>query len=118
MTRRRWAAVLCVLVLATGCGRGSHADDAPVAEPPASNATGAPAAAAGRYQPFTVLGAINDPSIDESSGLAASRRNPGLLWTHNDSGNPPYLFATNPGNLRVSLADVPDEDDDSLVIVR
>jgi len=29
-----------------------------------------------------------------------------------------YLFATNPGNLRVSLADVPDEDDDSVVITR
>jgi hypothetical protein len=29
-----------------------------------------------------------------------------------------YLLAPNAGNLRVSLADVPDEDDDALVIVR
>jgi len=29
-----------------------------------------------------------------------------------------YLFATNPGNLRVALADLPDQDDDSVVITR
>ncbi len=32
--------------------------------------------------------------LDESSGVAASRRYPGVLWTHNDSGNEPLLFAT------------------------
>lgn len=32
--------------------------------------------------------------LDESSGVAASHRYPGLLWTHNDSGNDPVLFAT------------------------
>jgi hypothetical protein len=30
----------------------------------------------------------------ESSGVVASRRYPGVLWTFNDSGNPPELFAT------------------------
>jgi len=29
-----------------------------------------------------------------------------------------YLFATNPGNLRVALADLPDPDDDTVVITR
>jgi twitching motility protein PilT len=29
-----------------------------------------------------------------------------------------YLFATNPGNLRVALADIPEEDDGSVVITR
>src|SRR6476661_7444443 len=29
-----------------------------------------------------------------------------------------YLFATNPGNLRVALADLPDEEDESVVITR
>jgi twitching motility protein PilT len=29
-----------------------------------------------------------------------------------------YLYATNPGNLRVALADVPGEDDDSVIITR
>jgi hypothetical protein len=31
--------------------------------------------------------------VHESSGLAASRLNPGLLWTHNDSGDGPFLYA-------------------------
>lgn len=33
------------------------------------------------------------PDLQESSGLAASARVPGLLWTMNDSGNEPELFA-------------------------
>ncbi|MER5885140.1 WD40 repeat domain-containing protein [Streptomyces sp. NPDC001941] len=31
---------------------------------------------------------IEDPRIDESSGLAASRRHPGVYWTHNDQDEP------------------------------
>ena len=37
---------------------------------------------------------FGDARVTESSGVAVSRRSPGVLWTHNDSGNPPYLFAT------------------------
>lgn len=32
--------------------------------------------------------------LRESSGLAASHRYPGILWTHNDSGDGPVLYAT------------------------
>ena len=39
-------------------------------------------------------GMFADKRISESSGVAPSRRTPGLLWTHDDSGEPPYLFAT------------------------
>lgn len=31
--------------------------------------------------------------LTEASGLAASRKNPGVLWTHNDSGDNSRLFA-------------------------
>lgn len=34
------------------------------------------------------------PALTESSGVVLSRRYPGMLWTHNDSGNEPLLFAT------------------------
>lgn len=37
--------------------------------------------------------AMQHPRLRESSGLAASRRDPGLLWTLNDSGNPAEIFA-------------------------
>ncbi|MCA9065555.1 MAG: hypothetical protein KDA96_20950 [Planctomycetaceae bacterium] len=39
---------------------------------------------------------VNDPMISESSGLAASRSNPGLLWVHNDSGDTSRLFGLGP----------------------
>lgn len=36
---------------------------------------------------------INDPRLDELSGLAASTQHPGVLWTHNDSGDSARIFA-------------------------
>ena len=40
-------------------------------------------------------GSLRSPPITESSGVAVSRRHPGVLWTHNDSGDGPMLYATN-----------------------
>lgn len=45
----------------------------------------------------------------ESSGLAASRRDPRILWTMNDSGGEPVLYAVEPngarrGDLRITGA--------------
>ena len=39
------------------------------------------------------IGTLEHPEIREASGIAASRRHPGIFWVHNDSGNPPSLFA-------------------------
>ena len=39
------------------------------------------------------VGRLGHPAIREASGLTASRRHPGIFWTHNDSGNPSALFA-------------------------
>lgn len=36
---------------------------------------------------------IDDPRITESSGLAASTRHPGIVYTHNDSGGVPKIYA-------------------------
>jgi hypothetical protein len=35
------------------------------------------------------------PPIIEASGIAASRKNPGVLWTHNDSGDRSRIYALN-----------------------
>ncbi|MGH7597591.1 MAG: hypothetical protein ACREOI_14655 [bacterium] len=40
-------------------------------------------------------GLIEYDRINEASGIAASRQNPGVLWTHNDSGDKNRLFALN-----------------------
>jgi hypothetical protein len=44
----------------------------------------------------TELFKISDPRIPESSGLAASHKHPGILYTHNDSGHLPQVFAIGP----------------------
>ena len=40
-----------------------------------------------------LLANLHDTRINESSGLATSWRNEGVLWTHNDSGDDSFLFA-------------------------
>ncbi len=45
------------------------------------------------YGPPIHLADLEEKSVDESSGVVASRRNPGLFWTHNDSGDGPLLYA-------------------------
>jgi hypothetical protein len=39
------------------------------------------------------LANLENRSINESSGIAASRRNANILWTHNDSGDGPFVYA-------------------------
>ena len=48
----------------------------------------------------TIIGSVSATEISEASGIVASRQNPGVLWTHNDSTYPGTVFAlsTN-GNL-------------------
>lgn len=41
----------------------------------------------------TRLGNVEAPTITEISGLVASRRAPGVLWVHNDSGDDPRIYA-------------------------
>jgi hypothetical protein len=41
------------------------------------------------------VGTNQSASITEASGLAASRRNPHVLWAHNDSGDSARVFAIN-----------------------
>src|SRR5437773_40798 len=38
--------------------------------------------------------ALASPRLIESSGVAVSHAHPGVLWSHNDSGDGPYLYAT------------------------
>jgi hypothetical protein len=52
------------------------------------------------------VGQIEDPRLVELSGLAASWRNPGVLWAVADSGNPAVVYALGPtgtvlGGLRL-----------------
>ena len=45
------------------------------------------------FGPPTRITTIKNQSINESSGLVASRTTPGAYWTHNDSGDGPFIYA-------------------------
>jgi hypothetical protein len=49
--------------------------------------------AAGGYANGVNFGTVTAFEITEASGLVASRQNPGVLWTHNDSTYPGTVFA-------------------------
>jgi hypothetical protein len=57
----------------------------PRSETPASSQEG--------YGAATKVARIKNQSITESSGLVASRTLPGAYWTHNDSGDGPFIYA-------------------------
>jgi hypothetical protein len=45
------------------------------------------------FQSPQILATLEDLDINESSGIVASRLNPNLYWTHNDSGDGPFIYA-------------------------
>jgi hypothetical protein len=48
-----------------------------------------------RFAPALKTGTVETPLVKEASGILASRKNPGVLWVHNDSGDAPRLYAFN-----------------------
>jgi hypothetical protein len=72
-----------------------------------------------RYGPPTTIATFKDKSISESSGLVASRSMPGAYWTHNDSGDGPFIYAFDTrgeslGVFRVAGAQARDWEDMSI----
>lgn len=68
------------------------------------------------YESPVHLADLEDRTINESSGIVASRRNPDLFWTHNDSGDGPFIYAfdrkgKNRGRWRVANAQAIDWED-------
>jgi hypothetical protein len=113
---RRWPVAAISLLLAAGCSGSKGAAEDPLAPPPPSSTASSGPSGTGAYQPSTVLGRIADPAVTESSGLVASRRNPGLLWTHNDSGDEPLVYCIDMqgrscGTWRVTGAEAIDWED-------
>lgn len=87
----------------------------------AARPTAAPAPECPSFAVVPSPGTLTPPAIVEASGLAASRRNPGVLWTHNDSdvdGPLVYAFAAADarwlGRWRLDGAEVHDWEDMAL----
>jgi T5SS/PEP-CTERM-associated repeat protein len=58
-------------------------------------------AAAQTFNSGITTGTISNNLVVEASGIVASHLNPGILWTHNDSGNAPDLFPTTPSGANL-----------------
>ncbi len=74
-------------LLFTGCSAVSSSDIGNNNKPNEKNSL--------NYQKPQIIGQISSKEITESSGIAASRCNKGVLWTHNDSGDDAFIFALN-----------------------
>jgi hypothetical protein len=88
----RFVTIVLLLVLLTGCqtvsrdvkaDRRSAAREAEQRSPQPN----------GIYGPPERIGVLENRAIDESSGIVASRTTPGMYWTHNDSGDGPFIYA-------------------------
>ncbi len=61
----------------------------------ASNTNESVAEKSNVYGKPQIIGEIKSNEITESSGIAASRCNQNVFWTHNDSGDDAFIFALN-----------------------
>lgn len=48
------------------------------------------------YGDPVATGTVASAAVTEASGIALSRRHPGTIWVHNDSGGGPFVYATDP----------------------
>jgi hypothetical protein len=94
-----------VVVAACGGGGADATPTAPTATTPRSSATPAPALC-GALRVRT-RGRVAAPEATELSGLVASAAQPGILWSHNDSGDRARVFALRTDGSLVAALDVP-----------
>ena len=80
--------ILLAIVAAAGCGQR---DAGPSAEGRAGQAP--PPVGCPVCGPPRAVGAALSPALTEVSGLIESAIHPGMLYAHNDSGDPPRFFA-------------------------
>jgi hypothetical protein len=71
MMARFFCICLCIVLIA--CGRSSEIQK-------------------DLFEQGVIAGVLDSKKIDEASGLAASHTYPGMLWTHNDSGDKARIF--------------------------
>lgn len=106
------AGALLIGVLALACdgdGDGPSPGDTP-------DATNAPTKGAPAESPDaqtmcaatpSMQGSVASNALIEISGIAASRKQPAVLWAHNDSGDSPRAFAIGPGGQDLGAYPIP-----------
>lgn len=113
----RWLALGALCVLAAGCGDDGSGPPTATSPPPAVSAPAQPALC-GRLD-VRVTGRVRAPAANELSGLALSRTQARVLWSHNDSGDAPRILAvTRTGTLlaQVVVTNAENEDWEDIAI--
>src|SRR5689334_15559786 len=87
--------------LVIGCSAAPSNETEETAEASSSSLAACPAS-----WTRTSLGARELAASNEASGLAASRKNAGVLWTHDDSGDSARVFAMTFAGAHLGIYDV------------
>ena len=90
-------------------------------EKPAPTPTPPPVVVESTYENVQDRGLLENAQLDEASGLAASRKNPGYLWSHNDSGdkNRIFLFDTyGKGKYEFTIQGAENRDWEDMAVVK
>jgi hypothetical protein len=95
--------VVLLTVLLAGCegvdSTGSSSSTTATTAAPVSNPL-----PCRKYSASTNVGTVRDSALSELSGLAMSPRHPGIMWTHNDSGDSARMFAiSTSGQLQATI---------------
>ena len=99
LMKKRTAVVTLALLLLAALAPACHTSEATrLRQIAAETRKGEAAAAEATPLPLdptkpVQLATLEDRRVKESSGLVASRRSPDLFWTHNDSGDGPFVYA-------------------------
>ena len=57
------------------------------------------------FEPATTVATVKAADVTETSGIATSKKNPGVFWLHNDSGDTARAFAIgSDGELKATLS--------------
>ena len=55
------------------------------------------------YEKYEVSGKLESPDLKEASGIAASKCQPNVFWTHNDSGDDGMLYAIDSNGVHLGV---------------
>lgn len=108
----KYCSIVISALLAIFSGAGCAFDSGTAAEPRSTD-----------FDAPQISGTIRSQDVNESSGVAASKCQSGVFWTHNDSGDGPFIYAFDPkgenlGTWRVDGADNVDWEDIAMAQAR
>ena len=76
-----------------------------------------PSSASPSFANAVTNGTISITGLSEASGIVASRNNPDVLWTHNDSGHPAQIYAVDTQARLLGTYNIPGNSDNEDIAI-